>query len=164
MNQVTHRPPWVAVRHGVILGAGESPAAAAAAAAAASKVSRCEVRLASEREERLLPRIRNRRPPAGDRAVLEDIRDEYKRLALVIDCYCSGGGGGDCGCRHPGACGFHPLPTLVELAPFRFLAEREADAHGCEDELRDAIAAIDAELADLAAADRQMSLLEAVPA
>ena len=80
---------YVALRHGVILGSGDTAAAAAAAAAAAVRVSRCEVRLATPYERRMARRIANNgrmRPlPETESALLEAIHIDITRLLFLDD-------------------------------------------------------------------------------
>ena len=76
-----NRYDYIAERHGVIVGAGATPAAAAAAAA---RVSRCDVRLATPMERRMARLIgengRQRPLPGDERGLLEAIHIDITRL------------------------------------------------------------------------------------
>ena len=80
MNCSTY--PFVAVRHGIILSAGDSRAAAAAAA----RVSRCEIRYATPEEYELLYYGRLCRTlPDSERALLEAIATDINRVLFLVE-------------------------------------------------------------------------------
>lgn len=136
--------PWVAVRHGVILGTGDSRAAAATA----THVSRCELRLASPWERCLLKSLAGRRLPADTEAgLLEAIRTDISRVLAAAD-------DDDTGYEHIHA------PVLLEYRSIDLdrLSPDEYDALEARRE-----AALD-ELAELAALAGQHDLFAGAPA
>ena len=158
MNHVTNG--WVAVRHGVILGAGESPAAAAAAAAAAARVSRCEVRPATPRD--LAFEECGRPMPVDERALLKAIRTDYRRLSRGLECYVACPYG-IVGCGGYESCNRFEDVRFGELVPPGFPKEL-GEIEDLRSQLRARIESIGEELAGLDFADRQPSLFEALPA
>lgn len=137
--------PYVAARHGLIL-AVESTREAAAAAAAA-RVSRVEVRFATAEE---LERWRQGRwRDAGwqgtERELLEQIQTDCRRVLFVAACEC------EIECEHVSDCEHVHSPRLPG-----YDVRLDAITEDLCDVLKARVEAINAELRELAALERQV--------